>query len=312
MESLLGGIFLGWRLGANDAANVMGAAVATRMLRVHAAILLAAAFVVLGAVLEGGAGMHTYAGLTPLSLSEAVLVSVAAALAITILNLVGLPASASHASVGALLAISLLNGQFSAGGFAKVAGCWVGTPFGAALVAAVLYRLLGAMYNRASLSVFRADALLHVGLAAAGAYSAYALGANNAANVTGVFVGAGLLDVRTATVIAGASIGLGVLTCNRRVLATVGGGLMHMNAFSALTVLLAQAVAVHGFTRLGVPVSTTQATVGAILGVGIVRGINTLRPRMILQVLAGWCVTPLLAYGMALLLHGVMRMHASP
>ena len=62
MESLLGGIFLGWRLGANDAANVMGAAVATRMLRVHAAILLAAAFVVLGAVLEGGAGMHTYAG----------------------------------------------------------------------------------------------------------------------------------------------------------------------------------------------------------------------------------------------------------
>ena len=42
MVSLLGGIFLGWSLGANDAANVFGTAVSSRMLRFSTAAGLAA------------------------------------------------------------------------------------------------------------------------------------------------------------------------------------------------------------------------------------------------------------------------------
>lgn len=42
MVSLLGGIFLGWSLEANDAANVFGTAVSSRMLRFGTAAVLAA------------------------------------------------------------------------------------------------------------------------------------------------------------------------------------------------------------------------------------------------------------------------------
>ena len=48
MLSLLGGVFLGWSLGANDASNAFGSAVASRMLRFWTAAVLASVFVLLG------------------------------------------------------------------------------------------------------------------------------------------------------------------------------------------------------------------------------------------------------------------------
>ena len=50
---LSSGLFLGWSLGANDAANVFGTAVGSRMLRFSTAATVCAVFVVLGAVISG-------------------------------------------------------------------------------------------------------------------------------------------------------------------------------------------------------------------------------------------------------------------
>ena len=50
---LTSGLFLGWSLGANDAANVFGTAVATRMIRFGTAAALCSVFVILGAVFSG-------------------------------------------------------------------------------------------------------------------------------------------------------------------------------------------------------------------------------------------------------------------
>jgi len=61
MLSLLGEIFLGWSLGANDASNVFGSAVASRMVKFSTAGILAAVFVVLEALIEGEAGIETSA-----------------------------------------------------------------------------------------------------------------------------------------------------------------------------------------------------------------------------------------------------------
>ncbi|MEJ2097660.1 MAG: inorganic phosphate transporter [Deltaproteobacteria bacterium] len=64
MLSIAGGLFLGWSLGANDASNVFGTAVSSRMIRFWTAAVLAALFVVLGAVISGQAGIETLKGLT--------------------------------------------------------------------------------------------------------------------------------------------------------------------------------------------------------------------------------------------------------
>jgi len=56
---LLGGLFLGWSLGANDAANVFGTAVGTRMIRFQTAAIVCGIFVILGAVISGAGTTET-------------------------------------------------------------------------------------------------------------------------------------------------------------------------------------------------------------------------------------------------------------
>lgn len=312
MLSLLGGIFLGWSLGANDASNAFGSAVSSRMVKFWTAAILASIFVILGALLEGRAGIETLQGLTEMTLKMAVVSSVAAAVTVTIMTVLGLPVSTSQAVVGAIFGIGVVNKQLNIAGLGKVVACWFGTPVGGLLIAIVLYRLLAVFYNRSKIDLFDSDILLRLSLIVAGSYAAYALGANNVANVTAVFVAAGQLTIFTAALLGGLSIALGILTFSRRVMETVGTKLVRLDPFSALVVVLAEGLTVHFYTLVGVPVSTSQAVVGAILGVGIVKGVNTVSRRTLTNILIGWFLTPAIACIIALALYFAVNLHFIP
>jgi PiT family inorganic phosphate transporter len=310
--SLLGGVFLGWSLGANDASNVFGSAVASRMLKFWTAAVLASVFVLLGALLQGQAGIETLKGLTQFTLEQAVVSSVAAATTVTIMTILGLPVSTSQAVVGAILGIGILNQQLNLAGLGKVVACWFGTPVGAAVIAVIIYKVLAAFYNNLKINLFQSDILIRLLMIAAGSYGAYALGANNVANVTAVFVGAGHLSVFSAALIGGLSIGLGILTLSKRVMETVGKKLVRLDPFSALVVLLAQSITVHIYTFIGVPVSTSQAVIGAVLGVGIVKGISTVSGRTLANILIAWLLTPAIAGFFATALDFVIHLQYVP
>ena len=312
MLSLLGGVFLGWSLGANDASNVFGSAVASRMLKFWTAAVLASVFVLLGALLQGQAGIETLKGLTQLTLEQAVVSSVAAAVTVTIMTILGLPVSTSQAVVGAILGIGILNQQLNLAGLGKVVACWFGTPVGAVVIAVIIYKVLAAFYNNLKINLFQSDMLIRLSLIVAGSYGSYALGANNVANVTAVFVGAGHLSVFSAALIGGLSIGLGILTLSKRVMETVGKKLVRLDPFSALVVLLAEAITVHIYTFIGVPVSTSQAVIGAVLGVGIVKGISTVSGRTLVNILIAWLLTPAVAGFIATALDFIIHLQYVP
>jgi len=312
MLSLLGGIFLGWSLGANDASNVFGSAVAARMVKFRTAAILASVFVLLGALLEGQAGIETLKGLTPLNLEQAVVSSMAAAVTVTIMTFFSLPVSTSQAVVGAILGIALLNQNINIPGLGKVVACWIGTPVGGMIISIMIYRVLAFFYNRLDINLFQADNLLRLSLIGAGSYGAYALGANNVANVTAVFVGAGELTLFSAVLLGGLSIDLGILTFSRRVMETVGRRLVRLDPFSALVVLLAEAITVHIYTIIGVPVSTSQAVIGAVLGVGIIKGISTVERRTLINILFGWFLTPTIAAAIALSIYFAIHLRYVP
>ena len=302
MTSLLGGIFLGWSLGANDAANVIGSAVSSRMLKFWTAAIVTAVFVLAGALLGGQSGIETLKGLTHFTYNQAIISSIAAACTVTLMTLLGLPVSTSQAVVGAILGVGILNRQLNFAGMGKVLICWIGTPVGGIVLAIIVYKLLATIANSMNLNIFQSDILLRICLIVAGSYGAYALGANNVANVTAVFVGAGMLSVSAATLIGGLSIGLGILTFSKKVMETVGQKLVKLDPFSALVVVLAQAITVHIYALVGVPVSTSQAVIGAVLGVGIIKGVNTIKRRTLVNVFLAWFFTPFLASVLALAL----------
>ena len=300
MFSLGGGIFLGWALGANDASNVIGPAVSSKMLRFRTAAAIAALFVLAGALLQGRSGVHTLSGLTDMSLARATISSVAAAAAVTIMTILRLPVSSSQAVVGAILGIGIFNRQVNFAGLGKVVVCWLGTPIGGAVAAIIVYKIVALLYNRLDLPIVLSDGLLRVGILAAGAYGAYALGSNNVANVTAVFVGADFLTMPLALLIGGLSIGLGIVTFGRPVMNTVGTRLVRLDSFSAFIVLLAEALTVHFYTFVGVPVSTSQAIVGAVLGIGLLKGASTVSRKTLAGILFGWLFTPIVAACIAL------------
>lgn len=303
MWQLASAIFLGWSLGANDAANIFGTAVASRMIRFWTAAAICSVFVLLGALLQGQAGIATYRAMSGVSIGAAFLIALCSALTVTLMTYLKLPVSSSQAVVGSLVCMGLLEGSFRWEILGKIVICWVGTPLGGMIFAIILYFVVGKFINGLHLNLFEHDIYLRWCLMIVGAYGAYSLGANNVANVTGAFTGPGMLTPLQACLIGGLSIGLGVLTYSKQVMMTVGKGLIKLDAYTAFIVILAEAVTVHIYAGIGVPVSTSQAVVGGVLGIGLAKRIRTINVKGLYRIFYAWLGTPTICFTMTLLLY---------
>ena len=101
---LLSGIFLGWSLGANDAANIFGTAVSTRMIKFKMAALVASIFVIIGAVTGGSGTTETLGQLGAVNaLGGSFTVALASGLTVTWMTRAKLPVSTSQAIIGGIL-----------------------------------------------------------------------------------------------------------------------------------------------------------------------------------------------------------------
>ena len=295
MFRILGGIYFGWSLGANDAANVFGTAVYTKILKFRTAILLLAIFIMLGSVIEGPKCMQLMSKVADISLDQVMTITISAAITMTLLTLWAIPSSSSQAVMGAVIGSALVAGNPDFSVILKTIIAWLFTPIGAAVIAYILYRLADSLFSRLNLGPSKFDIVIKAGVILSGCYAAYALGANNVANVTGVYVASGILNPLSASLIGGASIVFGAATFSKRVMATVGGKITHLGPLSGLIAILAQAITLHIYTIIGVPVSSSQAIVGAVAGIGLVRGIQALNKKMLAQIGIGWITTPLIA-----------------
>lgn len=296
MFRILSGVYLGWGLGANDAANVFGTGVATGVVKYRTAVILTSVFVIVGALAQGSRGMHTIGALADMDVHTAFIASLAAAITITILTILAIPVSTSQAIVGAILAVGVLGKGVQVSILVKVLLSWVSSPFAAALISYTLYRILGSLLEARALNVRIWSILMKFGFYLVGIYGAYALGANNVANTTGVFIKAGVLTPFMAALIGGVSIGIGVCTYSRRVMFTVGRKITDLNEFAALIAVLGQDITVHLFSWIGVPVSTSQAIVGAVIGVGLVKSSRKVNFEVVGRIVIGWLSTPAAAF----------------
>ena len=101
---LSSGLFLGWSLGANDASNVFGTAVGTRMIRFRTAAVCCAVFIVAGAVISGAGASATLGKLGAVNaIAAAFIVALAAGAGVYLLTKAGYPVSTSQTIVGAII-----------------------------------------------------------------------------------------------------------------------------------------------------------------------------------------------------------------
>jgi PiT family inorganic phosphate transporter len=295
MWRIISGIFLGWTLGSNDSANIFGTGVAAKIIEYRTAIILTSAFVILGAVVEGDKCLATVGELTHLTPQSAFCAALAAGITMFILTYLALPSSTSQAIIGAILGAGVVSGIPAFSKLYKIVACWILAPIAAVIVSFVLYHLIGFFFARYMISPRKRSFFIFWGLVFAGCFGAYALGSNNVANVTGVYVGSGLLTPLAGLLIGSFSIASGVMTYSRKVMMTVGKEITPLDEYAAFIAALSGAITVELFTQAGVPVSSSQAIVGGVAGVGLVKGVRTVNKRTMARIGIGWISTPISA-----------------
>jgi PiT family inorganic phosphate transporter len=293
---LLPSVFLGWSLGANDAANVFGPTIASGLIPHKLAMIFGSLFVVLGAIVGGSKGLLNVSAITTGLVLDSALAVLSAASTVTIMTVLKFPVSTSQAVFGGIVGINILRFGFENVNWApmlKFVVVWVLTPTGAAVISFLLYKILAILFRRIR-SVQLQDRFVTVGSWLVGFYGCYALGANNVANVTGALVG-NLLSVTEAALIGGLCIGLGMISFSKGVIATVGKSIIALDHFSGMVVVLAHSITVWVYSLVGIPVSSSQAIVGAVIGLGYARGAKLSNPRTVLNIVLAWVATPLVA-----------------
>ena len=321
---LLGGLFLGWSLGANDAANVFGTAVGTRMIRFQTAAIVCGIFVILGAVISGAGTTETLGKLGSINaLPGAFAACIAAGLSVYLMTKAGLPVSTTQAIVGAIVGWNIYTGSTTnIKVLITIVGTWVLCPIISGMIAMLFFTITKKLLKKSKLHLLRLDAYTRTALLLAGAFGAYSLGANNIANVMGVFVPISpftelnIMNVLTLSsqgqlfLLGGLAIAVGVITYSKKVMLTVGNDLLRLTPVAAFIVVIAHSIVLFVFASKGisnflisinlppiplVPVSSSQAVVGAVIGIGLLKGGKEVRWNIAGKITIGWIILPVIA-----------------
>jgi len=108
-------------------------------------------------------------------------------------------------------------------------------------------------------------------------------------------------------VLGGVGIIVGLSIWGKNVIATVGEGIIELQPSGGFCAELATAATVLLASRLGLPVSTSHALVGAVVGVGIVKGWKSVRFQTLLSIGSAWLVTIPIAAGLAAIIFSIAR-----
>jgi len=320
---LTSGLLLGWSLGANDAANVFGSAVGSKMVSFRQAAIIASIFVIIGSVVQGAGASDTLGRLGAVNeIGGSFTVALSAAIVVFMMTKFSMPVSTTQAIVGAIIGWNLFTGnRTDTATLTNILSTWVAGPVLGAVFAVLLYILLKTIKRKSAIHLVRFESYIRTGLIIVGAFGAYSLGANNIANVMGVFIPAfnlQPLDLKLFTLssqqqlflLGSLAIAAGIITYSHRVMQQVGNNIMELSSESALVVVLSQALVLFIFSSSGlsafiqqaglpaipmVPVSSTQVVIGSIIGIGLYRGARNVNFRVIGEITAGWILTPLIA-----------------
>ncbi|MCD5417913.1 inorganic phosphate transporter family protein [Candidatus Bipolaricaulota bacterium] len=307
---LFGGFYVGWNIGANDAANCMGTPVGSGLLSYRRTAFIVALFAVIGALLHGDAVIETVGrGIVAEELPyiAVLVILISAGLFVSLATFLHLPVSTSQAIVGAVSGVGFAVGatvNVDLSQVGRIGQGWIVSPVLTAIIAFALYHLFAIPMRRIK-GFTQWERVLRVLVLMSAAYMAFAMGANNVGNAIGPIVNVGG-DPDQLALLGAAALAVGILSGGRRVTKTIGSGITPLDPLGAFTAQLAAAFAIHAFSLIGIPVSTSQAVVGAIAGVGLVKGMRAINRRQIFQIMIGWVATPittgLLAFGLYRLL----------
>jgi phosphate/sulfate permease len=270
-----------------------------------------AAFAILGAMLQGHHVMNTIGkGIvkTDLNYLAVCVALICSGFFVTLATFYRIPTSTSQAIVGGVVGIGLAVGaEVDFSKFILIAESWIICPVLVMTLAYGLMHLIRLVLRKfETSSILFQQAFGYLAIISA-CYVAYSMGANNAGNAVGPVANLNIFPPKVLLFIGGVSIAVGAWTYGHKVADTVGKGITPLDIPGAFVAQISSAFGMHLFSMFGIPVSTSSAIVGAVVGVGLVKGAGGISLRTILTILIGWVLTPTLAGTFSYLLYRVIR-----
>ena len=306
--------------GFHDAANSIATVVSTRVLSPGKAVIWAAFFNFVAAFTFGTAVARTVgAGMVDLEVVSFAVIFGGLTGAI-IWDLItwyfGLPTSSSHALIGGYAGAAVAKAGFAAiipGGWTKtlifiVLSPLIGLVFGLGLMTAIFWLFRWTPPSRVD-RWFRRLQLVSA------AFFSLNHGANDAQKTMGIIAGvlfaAGYIQTfyipYWVILTAHAAIGLGTLAGGWRIIHTMGSKITKLQPVSGFAAETGAAFALLIATQTGVPVSTTHAITGSIVGVGSTRRLSAVRWGVAGQIVWAWVLTIPAAFLIASATYSLLR-----
>ena len=314
-------LFFDYINGFHDAANSIATVVSTRVLSPGKAVIWAAFFNFVAAFTFGTAVASTVgSGMIHIEVVTfaVVLGGLTGAIVWDLITwYYGLPTSSSHALIGGYAGAAVAKAGFVAiipAGWTKtlmfiVLSPFIGLAFGLGLMTAIFWLFRWMPPSRVD-GWFRRLQLLSA------AFFSLNHGANDAQKTMGIIAGvlftAGYIErfyiPFWVILIAHAAISLGTLAGGWRIIRTMGSKITKLQPVGGFAAETGAAFALLIATRYGVPVSTTHAITGAIVGVGATRRLSAVRWGVAGQIVWAWVLTIPAAFTIAAAAYSLLRL----
>jgi len=300
---VVGAALYGFLNGYKDAVGITATVVSSRAMRPREALFLIGVAEFCGPFLFGtavasklGRGLVLETSVTPVVLIAALGSAIVWNLCMTWL---GLPASSTHALVGALLGAAYASSGIGAlffSGVLKLVIVLLLSPLVAFLVSYVLLKLVLFLSRNATPRVNLLFKTMQIILAFALGLSH---GSNDAQKSIGIIV-MGLIATGYSTTfevplsavfIASGALALGAILGGERVMRTVGWEIFRIRPMHGFAAQLASNIVVLGATVAGYPLSTTQVVCGTVMGVGSSDRLSRVRWNTVGRIALAWLVT---------------------
>jgi len=295
-------IYMAFNIAANDIGNSVGTVVGSGSLKMRRALLLGAFFEFIGALYFGNNVIRTVGSgiISPdvLQATGAFIITLSAALWITITLLRKIPISGSDAIISALVGYGLVSTGISSmnlGTLGFIVISWIMSPLlGLAAGFGVYYLLKNFLFQKVTAMAVkdRVEKIFSYLQIGSSAFSALNVGAIDIAVATGVLYYAFGTSVSENIQILGAlGIVAGIMVAGGRVTETIGRRITELVPSRGFSAQIAAATVIFFFAGVGMPVSPTQTLVGTVIGVGLARGTSTVKVDVIKNIATTWIVT---------------------
>jgi PiT family inorganic phosphate transporter len=297
--ALVSTLLIAFGVGSNDSSNALGICIGAGVIPLKRALFLFGILVFLGIFLKGGKVLSTVGKeLVKTDTNTTILAMFVAGFLVISSNIKKLPLSTHQVIIGSLIGGALASSikiNFKKLEFIVIS--WVISPFIALCITFVLGLLLEKILRR--LSFIQVEKLLRNFLLLSAALLSFNTGANELATVLGPVCylipkkyHIGIFALGSLTVF------LGSYLLSYKVIETIGKGITALDPFSSFAAQLGAGLCVYLFTIFGMPVSTTYCIVGAVVGIGLTKGLSTVSFSLVKRILFNFFLAPFLSFSL--------------